>query len=52
MILFIGILKLLPHLLLNPLPHGLLASYCLTAGGLLRPSEEDNISREKTIVMT
>jgi hypothetical protein len=37
---------------LNPLPHGVLASFCLTAGGLLRPPEEDDISREKTILMT
>jgi hypothetical protein len=37
---------------LNPLPHGVLASFCLTAGGLLRPPEEDDISREKTIGMT
>jgi hypothetical protein len=36
----------------NPLPHGVLASFCLTAGGLLRPPEEDDISREKTILMT
>ncbi len=37
---------------LNPLPHGVLASFCLTAGGLLRPPEEDDISREKIILMT
>jgi hypothetical protein len=36
----------------NPLPHGVLASFYLTAGGLPRPPEEDNISREKTILMT
>jgi len=36
---------------LNPLPHGVLASFYLTAGGLLRPPEEDDISREKTILM-
>jgi hypothetical protein len=36
----------------NPFPHGVLASFCLTAGGLLRPPEEDDISREKTILMT
>ncbi len=36
----------------NPLPHGVLASFCLTAGGLHRPPEEDDISREKTIMMT
>jgi hypothetical protein len=31
----------------NPLPHGVLASFYLTAGGLLRPPKEDDISREK-----
>ncbi len=36
----------------NPLPHGVLASFCLTAEDLLRPPEEDDISREKTILMT
>ena len=28
----------------NPLPHGLLAAFFLTAGGLPRPPEEDDIS--------
>jgi hypothetical protein len=37
---------------LNPLPHRVLASFYLNAGGLLRPPEEGDISREKTIVMT
>ena len=37
---------------LNPLPHGVLATFNLTAGGLLRPPEEGDISREKTILMT
>ncbi len=37
---------------LNPLPHGVLASFYLTAAGLLRPPEEDDIRREKTILMT
>jgi hypothetical protein len=37
---------------LNPLPHGVLATFSLTAGGLLRPPEEGDISREKTILMT
>jgi hypothetical protein len=37
---------------INPLPHGVLASFYLTAGGLPRPPEEDDISREKTILMT
>ncbi len=36
----------------NPLPHRVIASFCLTAGGLLRPPEEDDISREKMILMT
>jgi hypothetical protein len=36
----------------NPLPHGVLATFNLTAGGLLRPPEEGDISREKTILMT
>jgi hypothetical protein len=36
----------------NPLPHGVLASFYLTAGGLPRPTEEGDISREKTILMT
>ncbi len=39
-------------LLLNPLPHGVLATFNLTAGGLLRPPEEGDLSREKTILMT
>jgi hypothetical protein len=51
-ILFIG-LEIRPQTaLINPLPHGVLASFCLTAGGLLRPPEEDDISKEKTILMT
>ncbi len=37
---------------INALPHGVLATFNLTAGGLLRPPEEGNISREKTILMT
>jgi hypothetical protein len=37
---------------INPLPHGVLATFNLTAGGLLRPPEEGDISREKTILMT
>jgi hypothetical protein len=32
---------------LNPLPHGVLASFHLTAGGLPRPPKEGDISREK-----
>jgi hypothetical protein len=39
-------------IIFNPLPHGVLASFYLTAGGLLRPPKEDDISREKTILMT
>jgi hypothetical protein len=38
--------------IVNPLPHGVLATFNLTAGGLLRPPEEGDISREKTILMT
>ncbi len=37
---------------LNPLPHGVPATISLTAGGLLRPPEEGDISREKTLLMT
>ncbi len=37
---------------INPLPHGVLASFHLTAGGLPRPPKEGDISREKTIMMT
>ncbi len=37
---------------LNPLPHGVLVSFHLTAGGLPRPPTEGDISREKTILMT
>ncbi len=36
----------------NPLPHGVLASFHLTAGGLPRPPKEGDISTEKTILMT
>jgi hypothetical protein len=32
--------------------HGVLATFNLTAGGLLRPPEKGDISREKTILMT
>ena len=42
-------IRLMP---INPLPHGVLATFNLTAGGLLRPPEEGDISREKTILMT
>jgi hypothetical protein len=42
----------LRDMIFNPLPHGVLASFYLTAGGLLRPPEEDDIRREKTILMT
>ncbi len=38
--------------LLNPLPHEVLATFCLTAEGLIGPLTEDNISWEKTILMT
>ena len=29
----------------NPLPHGVLATFSLTAGGLIEPSKKDDISR-------
>ncbi len=35
----------------NPLPHGVLATFFPTAGGLIGPHKKD-ISREKTILMT
>jgi hypothetical protein len=37
---------------INPLPHGVLASFRLTAGGLPRPPKDDDVCREKTILMT
>jgi hypothetical protein len=37
---------------INPLPHGVSASFHLTAGGLPRPPKEGDISTEKTILMT
>ncbi len=36
----------------NPLPHGVLATFSPTAGGLMGPPKKDVISREKTILMT
>jgi hypothetical protein len=36
----------------NPLPHGVLATFSLTAGGPIGPPKKDDISREKTILMT
>ncbi len=36
----------------NPLPHGVLATFSLTAGGPRGPPEKDDISRETTILMT
>jgi hypothetical protein len=38
--------------LINPLPHGVLATFSSTAGGLMGPPKKDDISREKTILMT
>jgi hypothetical protein len=37
---------------INPLPHGVLATFSLTAGGLMSPPIKDDISRETTILMT
>ncbi len=37
--------------LINPLPHGVLATFYPTAGGLMGPPKKDDISREKTILM-
>jgi hypothetical protein len=37
---------------INPLPHGVLATFSPTAGGLMGPPKKDDISREKTILMT
>jgi hypothetical protein len=36
----------------NPLPHGVLATFYPTAGGPMGPPKKDDISREKTILMT
>jgi hypothetical protein len=36
----------------NPLPHGVLATFSPTAGGLMGLPKKDDISREKTILMT
>ncbi len=49
---FVYDLVYVPQTQLNPLPHGVLATFSLTAGGLFRPPEEGNISREKFIMMT
>jgi hypothetical protein len=37
---------------INPLPHGVLATFFLTAGGPIDPPKKDDISRKKTILMT
>jgi hypothetical protein len=37
---------------INPLPHGVLATFFLTAGGFMSPPIKDDISRETTIFMT
>ena len=37
---------------INPLPHGVLATFFPTAGGLMSPPKKDDISRDKTILMT
>ncbi len=36
----------------NPLPSGTLATFFLTAVGLFQHTNEDDIGREKTILMT
>ncbi len=36
----------------NPLPSGTLATFFLTAVGLIQHTNEDDIGREKTILMT
>ena len=38
--------------ILNPLPSGTLATFFLTAVGLIQHTNEDDIGREKTILMT
>ncbi len=40
------------YLYLNPLPHGVLTTFFPTAGGLIGPPKNDDISKEKTILMT
>ncbi len=37
---------------LNPLPHGVLTTFFPTAGGLMGPPNNDDISRGKTILVT
>jgi hypothetical protein len=39
-------------LAVNPLPHGVLATFYLTAGGPIKPPKKGDIGREKTILMT
>jgi hypothetical protein len=36
----------------NPLPHGVLATFSLTAWGFIGPPKKDDISREKGILVT
>jgi hypothetical protein len=36
----------------NPLPHGVLATFSLTAGGPIEPPKKDDIGKEKTILVT
>ncbi len=36
----------------NPLPHGVLATFSLTAWGFIGPPKKDDINREKAILMT
>jgi hypothetical protein len=37
---------------INPIPHGVIATFSLTAGGFIGPPKKDDISREKAILMT
>jgi hypothetical protein len=37
---------------INPLPHGVPATFSLTAGGPIEPHKKDDIGREKMILMT
>ncbi len=37
---------------INPLPHGVLATFFLTAGGPIDPPKKNDICREKTVLMT
>ena len=51
-----GMIHVLPlyggYIFINPLPSGTLATFFLTAVGPIQHTEEGDISREKTILMT